>query len=124
MGWKTTTNHGFVTRVRRYSQCLEAKLVPAVLVDGKPVSWRRSIVNLNSVEKTTETRGLSRSTAIGNDGNGGLCATLGSGITTEVASGGGTFESYSKSTEAYMANPADGWNVACTEKSSTLQVSS
>ena len=124
MGWKTTTTHGFVTRVRRYSQCLEAKLVPAVLVDGKPVSWRRSIVNLDSVEKTTETRGLTRAAAVGSDGNGGLCATLGSDITTEVATGGGTFESYSKSTEAYMANPADGWTVACTTKESSLHVSS
>ena len=123
MGWKNTTTHGFVTRVRRYSQCLEAKLVPAVLVDGKPVSWRRSIVNLNSVEKTTETRGLTRATAVGSDGNGGLCATLGSSITTEVLSGGETFESASSSTEAYMANPADGWTVAHTQKTSSLHVS-
>ena len=120
MGWMSTTNHGEVTRVRRYSQCLEAKLAPAVIVDGKPVSWQRIVTNLNMVEKVTEWRGLTREAAIGSDGNGGLCNTKGSGVTTQIASGGGTWESASHSTDAAKANAADGWTVTFTEKTSSL----
>ena len=94
MAWLDTieNNATVETSKRCYSQCLESKLVPAVTVDGVPVSWWRQKVILDTTETVTEVRGLSKTKALG------LANTV----------------------EARRVNEADGWRVTKTEKSSSI----
>ena len=122
MGWINTASDSanIVTSERRYSQCLVSELVPTLFVDGKPVSWRRQVVILNTSETVTEKRGLTKSAVdalLANDTNWQNAVTV-------QGTGSGTWESFSRTVEARLANPAAGWTVEKVEKSSSIAVSS
>lgn len=110
------------TSVRRYSQCLESKLVPAVLVGGKPVSWLRQTVTLNTVETVTEVRGLGEAAAraLANTAPGNPSDPWSAYVTMS-----GTeppFETASRTVEARRVGESGLWRVEKTEKASSVNV--
>lgn len=64
MGFATyaTGDRGIVSK-RSYKTLLQAQVVPAVTVDGKPVSWKRIVAIGNVTETVREIVGLSESDA-------------------------------------------------------------
>ena len=64
MGFATyaTGDRGIVSK-RNYKTLLQAQVVPAVTVDGKPVSWKRIVAIGNVTETVREIVGLSESDA-------------------------------------------------------------
>lgn len=100
--------------VRYYSQNVVAKMVPAVYLDGKPMSWKPYIVNLDTKETVTETTGLTESAAKAQ------AQAYGSGVTT-VVSASDSYEKESHGAEARYGG-SRGWTVTYTSRTSTPKV--
>lgn len=94
-----------------YSQSLQAVKVVTQTINGVPTSWRWNHARLNTVEVTTEYRGLTKTFA---ESFGSSTSTMGG---TEFFQ----YENYSKKVSRRRSNEAGGWTVTVTEKNTTIQ---
>ena len=105
-----------IVQEREYNTLLAVDIVPAVIVDGKPTSWRRNVWVGAVVETVKEVVGLSYSLAHSRTASvGGV--TLSSATT--YSSGSNPIETYSRQIERIKDGDSDLWSVRIIERTCT-----
>ena len=122
MGFATyaTGDRGIVNK-RSYKTLLQAQVVPAVTVDGKPQSWRRVVAVGTVVETVREIVGLSESDAMSTatvSGANGASIALADAITLS----GGNNPAVTFSREVTRTKDGDSmlWTVCIHERSMSI----
>lgn len=124
MGYATfkTGDRGIV-RQREYRTLIGAELVPAVIVDGVPTSWRRQMLIGTVVEKTREIVGLSKTDA---HHTGTVTLADGSSVTlscaTTFTSGENPLETYSREIERIPVMGTKFWTLRISERVTNYEV--
>ena len=109
-----------IVREREYKSPIASDIVPAILLDGVPISWKRVITTALVTETVKEFVGLSYSDAHDTGTHEGV--TFSSAVT--YSSGDNPIEAYSREVERLPDGDSMCWTVRITEKSATLEVTS
>ena len=121
MGYATySAGYKGIVRERGYKSLIACDVVPAVLVDGVPTSWKRVITTAVITETVKEFVGLSYSDAHDTGEHEGV--TFSPAVT--YSSGDNPIETYSREVERLPDGDSMCWTVRITEKSATLEVTS
>lgn len=127
MGYATyqTGDKGIIRR-REYRMLVGSEVVPAVLVDGVPTSWKRNMCIGSVTETTREISGLSYADA--HSTGTVTCAdgsTVGLSGAASFTSGGNPLETYSREIERFRAFAGSKlWTVRITERNTSYSVTS
>ena len=125
MGFATyeTGDRGIVNK-RSYKTLLQAQVVPAVTVDGKPVSWKRIVAIGNVTETVREIVGLSESDAMSTDtvvGADGASISLSDALT--LSGGANPAVTYSREVTRTKDGDSMLWTVCIHERSMSIKES-